>query len=616
MKKKLWILLLGLLFVGGTAGFGAAGTNANIDENEVDYNSYSAHSKNERFYVPFYNGAFYIYKGDDIAFYNEGERDDDTWWYDCATASTNKLDQMDGGYTGEVPNNTPEGAYSTNDTWGTRTFGGVNDTGITTRHIKLRTYDVNNYVFWKDYYNDYDQKKVVAVGRNNTYPVVLVHGFAGWGRNEVALNLYGDATPEIHYLYWGGQALGSGTVDIEAELNNRNASYHVYTASVGPITSVYDRACDLWAQLKGGDNNKALYGANHAAASGSAEFPHAADSGTRTYNNLRNSKGETLGAVNASNPVHLIGHSMGGLTIRMLAGLLRHGSPWGDTAIWPGGQTGYIRSITSAATPHNGTTLTHMVQNITNVLNDWGVDWLSVVTGENVVNTIDLVYGLDIEQWTNGLENAPTNIAAVAGSSACLSYKPAISDHSLWDMSPCGAMYQLNTWNQMKACPDIYYFSYSCEQSNDDGSPELGNLFGAFTSAMGNYANTQGAGLDAKWRLHDGVVNTASAAKPSCDSFTDTKETSDAVYSVYGPKGKWYHIDMLHEDHMDIVGGYLGLGSETLTVHDPWDEPGHDHDQLWGATGKIHGEHCSFNEPTIYDFWEMHLERLQRLPAL
>ena len=103
---------------------------------------------------------------------------------------------------------------------------------------------------------------------------------------------------------------------------------------------------------------------------------------------------------------------------------------------------------------------------------------------------------------------------------------------------------------------------------------------------------------------------------------------ADAAYSVYGPKGKWYHIDMLHEDHMDVVGGILGIGLETLTTHDPWDQPGHDHymtDGLglssWGTgtanqqKGKIHGEHCTWNEPTIYDFWEMHCERLERLPT-
>lgn len=612
--KKLMLMLFGVFFSLGMAQAAFAGCDANVDEDETDYYDYSTHSKDKRFYVPYYNGAYYIYKGDSIDFYNEGEHGDDTWWYDCATASTNKLDQLGPGYTGERPNNTPESHYSTNAASGPRYFGSKTDAGTSVRHIKLRTYDVNNYLFWKEYFNDYDQKKVVAVGRNNTYPVVLVHGFSGWGRDEVSMSIWGDSNPEIHYLYWGGQAFGTGKVDIEETLNNRNPDFHVYTASVGPITSVYDRACDLWAQLKGGDYNKALYGANHAAASGSAAYPHAADSGTRTYNNLRNTKGEVLGAVNASNPVHLIGHSMGGLTIRMLAGLLRQGSPWGDTDIWPGGQTGYIRSITTAATPHNGTTLTHQVQNITNVLNQWGIDWLSVVTGENVVNTLGAVYGLDTEQWNNGLQNAPTNIAAVAGSSACMAYKPPISDHSLWDMSPCGAMYDLNTWPQMQACPDIYYFSYSCEQSDDYGNPESNNLFGLFTAAMGNYNNTQGAGLDAKWRLHDGVVNTTSAAKPSCDQFTDTKESSGAVYSVYGSPGKWYHLDMLHEDHMDIIGGFLGLGAETLTVHDPWDQPGHDHDQLWGATGKIHGEHCSFNEPTIFDFWEMHVDRLQRLP--
>ncbi len=61
-------------------------------------------------------------------------------------------------------------------------------------------------------------------------PVVLVHGFMGWGREEMG-----------GYLYWGG------FYDIEKMIAEQG--FKTVTASVGPISSVHDRACELFWQL-------------------------------------------------------------------------------------------------------------------------------------------------------------------------------------------------------------------------------------------------------------------------------------------------------------------------------------------------------------------------------
>ncbi len=593
VRKIFNVLALSMVLLATSVGMAAACVVC-LKKTEADYNDYNTYKKNQRYYVPYLSSTntFYVYKNDQIKLdLTDHDLCYHRWKYDGTQ------------YSSGTGNCTAPYRFTT---VGSHVITSIQDAGGL---CSSGTESVN----------------VKVVDKNNDYPVVLVHGFLGWGRDEMALNLYGDSNPDIGFLYWGGQAWGSAILDIEKELNNRG--YKVYTASVGPVTSVYDRACDLWAQLKGGDNNQALYGANHAAQSGTTQYPHAANSGTRRYNNLRrtwNGGTTALGAVNTSNPIHLIGHSMGGQTVRMLAGLLQAGSPWGDTSIWPGGQTGYIRSITTAATPHNGTTLTHMAGNITNVLNQFGIDWMKALTGQNVTNVLGVIYRLDIEQWTNGISGAPCNLTRsdlTLGN--CMNNKPAIADLSLWDLSPCGAMYELNTRPQMQARPDIYYFSYSCVQSDANGNPDASNVMGPFTAPSWNTnANLENWGLNGDWHYQDGVVNTISQAKPSCDQFTNTTEASDAVYSMYGPKGKWYHIDMMHEDHFDIIGGYLGVGTETLTMHDPWDVPGHDHQMTdtnlnkssWGSTGKIHGEHMSRNEPTVYDFWQMHIDRLQRLP--
>ena len=76
----------------------------------------------------------------------------------------------------------------------------------------------------------------------NKYPIILVHGFLGWGRNEIS-----------DTKYWGGSH------DIEAYL--RSKGYTVYTVSVGPISSNYDCAVEAFYQNKGGQLD---YGKNHS----------------------------------------------------------------------------------------------------------------------------------------------------------------------------------------------------------------------------------------------------------------------------------------------------------------------------------------------------------------
>ena len=64
----------------------------------------------------------------------------------------------------------------------------------------------------------------------NSYPIVLVHGFAGWAPDEGPI--FGD--------YW-------------AYLSDPEVIRHhkVYQADVGPLNSLHDRACELYQQLVG-----------------------------------------------------------------------------------------------------------------------------------------------------------------------------------------------------------------------------------------------------------------------------------------------------------------------------------------------------------------------------
>ena len=74
----------------------------------------------------------------------------------------------------------------------------------------------------------------------NNYPIFLIHGFMGWGRDELS-----------NHYYWGG------TYDLQEIL--REEGFIVHTLSVGPISSNWDRAIEVFYQLKGGQVDYGFY---------------------------------------------------------------------------------------------------------------------------------------------------------------------------------------------------------------------------------------------------------------------------------------------------------------------------------------------------------------------
>ena len=124
---------------------------------------------------------------------------------------------------------------------------------------------------------------------NNKAPIVLVHGFLGWGKDEIE-----------NINYWGGAN------DIEAYLQSKG--YTVFSVSVGPISSNYDCAVETFFQIKGGQLD---YGKKHSEKYGLIQRPKG-----KFYKGL-------FPEWDNNNPIHLIGYSFGGQTIRMLHHLLK-----------------------------------------------------------------------------------------------------------------------------------------------------------------------------------------------------------------------------------------------------------------------------------------------------
>lgn len=93
--------------------------------------------------------------------------------------------------------------------------------------------------------------------------------------------------------------------------------YTVYTAA-GPFSFNWDRACELYAQIKGGHGTTASDTPSRRTISIADNFTVC----TQEWGNVVDGK---------ANKVHLFGHSMGGQTIRMLAQMLAKGTKGSPT---------------------------------------------------------------------------------------------------------------------------------------------------------------------------------------------------------------------------------------------------------------------------------------------
>ena len=185
----------------------------------------------------------------------------------------------------------------------------------------------------------------------NSYPIILIHGFLGWGREEMS-----------DYYYWGGRT------DLESLLKQQG--YEVFTVSVGPISPNFDRAIEAFYQIKGGQVD---YGNKKAEKFGIIQQPH-----NKYYSGLYSSW-------DADHPIHIISHSQGGQTARMLEMLLKKSIPGETSPLLLNEYIGWIKSITTISTPHNGTTLVPIMLDVFPFAINL-VPWIGAIDIENVDN--------------------------------------------------------------------------------------------------------------------------------------------------------------------------------------------------------------------------------------
>ena len=366
----------------------------------------------------------------------------------------------------------------------------------------------------------------------NKYPYVYVHGLFGWGEDEGI----DDTLP-----YWG-----SASCSLMDEMNKRH--YESYAASVGPVSSNWDRVCELYAQITG---TRVDYGAAH-----SAKYHHSRYG--RTYSELMIEGWGEPDADGNIKKINLIGHSFGGAAVRTLTALLEYGSaeeqaataPEDISPLFTGGKGHYINSVTTLCAPHNGTTLTYIADNMN--LAELGKAACYIYAGFMGRSKLNGYVDFHLEQFgltrIPGDDSTPEEVFIKAFITVM-----SQPDNAMFDMYPERA----EEINEMaKPVDGVYYFSYSYQTTRKTlvGTQvpmartlivlrPMANLIGVYSRNLDtNYK------IDASWLPNDGLVNVISARYP----FTDAHE--DYTANAELQTGKWYVMPTHEGDHGTVIG--------------------------------------------------------------
>ncbi|MBP5733339.1 MAG: hypothetical protein J6W66_05895 [Lachnospiraceae bacterium] len=331
---------------------------------------------------------------------------------------------------------------------------------------------------------------------------IFVHGLSGWG----SYDFQNEFLP-----YWG---LTGGSVI--RYLNN--VGYESVSASVDPTGSAWDRACELYAQLTG---TRVDYGAEHSARCHHERFG-------RDY-----SKEPLLKDFGKSRFV-LIGHSFGGVTVRLFSEILRNGSEaerayTNDEDLsdfFRGGGGDQLFALVTLAAPTNGTTAYDLYE-------DESFDPAKVSFPEEYEKNSDAVSSATKAEQDGRIQE----------------------DYAAFDMHIDNAL-AIN--EKITTFEDVYYFAvpYTATKKDENGElwPDPERMEGMFLKGsviMSRYTGKTKGGfvLDETWQSNDGLVNEVSARAP----FGAPSEDYDGQNQM--KPGIWYVFPTRFGDHMAPQGG-------------------------------------------------------------
>ena len=366
------------------------------------------------------------------------------------------------------------------------------------------------------------------------YPYIFVHGMGGWGTADS----YYSLSP-----YWGGGLLPGSDNDMIRILNENGIE--AYAPSVGPLSSAWDRACELYAQLTG---TVVDYGEAHSKAHGHDRYGFSYE-GKATM-------GEPW---DLEEKINLVGHSFGGATVRLLTSLLAFGdadeiAATGDktSPLFTGGHD-CIHSCITLSAPHNGS-------QVANMLVDPGFTMGLMATALNLIGTVFgnefLVFSFQLGHM--GLTPKQDEFRACISFDGIRSFCKS-NDNCGYDMTLRGAA-ELN--EKIKLAPNTYYYSYTTENTWDITKFELPDkglslifYISSIMLASQNGKTVDGIKIEGDWALNDGIVPLASARYPSCDAETALSYEAELEKGRKIKPGRWYYFEtMTGMDHFDFCG--------------------------------------------------------------
>ncbi|MFN2141522.1 MAG: hypothetical protein ACK2U5_13625 [Candidatus Promineifilaceae bacterium] len=357
----------------------------------------------------------------------------------------------------------------------------------------------------------------------NNQPVVLVHGMFGFGPQELG-----------RIRYWGS------ALDVPSSLRR-------FETSVGPVSSPHDRACELAAQIKG---VRVDYGEVHANANGHERFG-------------RDYRGQGLWSNwDGTNPLHMVGHSLGASTIRAVQSLLAVDFwNWGSSERW-------IASVSSLAGPLNGSTaIYYFGADLKSGLIPRGAGITPLLrifelyTADNS-HFLDAIYDLDLDHWGYRRREDEDLIAYLNRvRQSQFFWGP---DNALYSVSLQSAYRDNERWPTFA---DTYYISYVAGQTVRfrPGGYYYPGLFmhsvlkpsawymGRFEA--GKASMLPGSFKSSDWWENDGLVPTYSQIYPHSSGRHDVGKviTAGVAGSELLP-GRWYTQWERGLDHVSIAG--------------------------------------------------------------
>lgn len=385
---------------------------------------------------------------------------------------------------------------------------------------------------------------LVASAESKPNPTILVSGLSGYSPDSYLSKVLGD--------YWGGTACKSMSDAL------RKKGIEAYETSVGPFSSNWDRACELYANIKGG---RVDYGAAHSAKYGHERFG-------RTHAGC-------YPQWDANHPVDLLAHSMGAPTVHIMTSLLAFGNeeeqkaaPNDCSELFKGGKANWVTRCSTVCGTNNGTTLA-----------DGAINIVDKITKENTPETgegktieacgalcgvlgvalqgTDLcqVVDSDFDQWGFAQKPGETNIA----------YLQRVSQSNIWKSRDV-CWFDMTTWASKKIqedypeSPETYYFAIPARASTDRSATDKKQKHSdnAFILAplyliLGAYPcpNTAWGPWQDEWYASDGMVNTEFAKAPFNSKHQDYSPT------CVPEKGAWVNMPTIYVEHSGAVGFYL-----------------------------------------------------------